>query len=43
LPEAVLMEPVMRTNVNFEIETVSADGIRLPFFRQTETSERRHF
>jgi len=26
------MAPVIRTNVDFQIEIVPADGIRLPFF-----------
>jgi len=37
------MAPVMRTNVDFPIEIVPADGIRLPFFLEAETSERRRF
>ena len=39
----VPMAPVMRTNVNFQIETGPADNIRPPFFLPAETSERRHF
>jgi hypothetical protein len=31
------------TNVDFQIEIVPADGIRLPFLLEAETSERRRF
>jgi len=31
------------TNVDFQIEIVPADGIRLPFYFEAETSERRRF
>ena len=31
------------TNIDFEIEIVHADGIRLLFFLEAETSVRRHF
>jgi hypothetical protein len=40
---AALMAPVVRTNADFQIEIVPADGIRLPFFLEAETSERRRF
>jgi len=35
--------PMIRTNVDFQIEIVPADGIRLPFLLEVETSERRRF
>jgi hypothetical protein len=38
-----LMAPVTRTNVDFQIEVVPTDGIRLPFLLGAETSERRRF
>jgi len=34
---------LMRTNVDFQLEIAPADGIRLPFFLEAETSERRRF
>jgi len=34
---------MLRTNVDFQIEIVPADGIRLPFFLEAETSEHRRF
>jgi hypothetical protein len=37
------MALVIRTNVDFQIEIVPADGIRLPFSLEAETSERRRF
>jgi hypothetical protein len=37
------MAPGIRTHVDFQIEIVPADGIRLPLFLEAETSERRRF
>jgi hypothetical protein len=37
------MRPVLRTVFDFEVEIVPADGIRLPFFLEAETSERHRF
>jgi hypothetical protein len=34
---------VIPTNIDFQIEIVPADGIRLPFSLGAETSERRRF
>jgi hypothetical protein len=42
-PKPVPMRPVIGTNVDFQIEIVPADGIRLPFLLGAETSERRRF
>jgi hypothetical protein len=39
-PKPVPMRPVIGTNVDFQIEIVR---IRLPFFLEAETSERRRF
>jgi hypothetical protein len=38
-----MLAPAMRINVDFQIEIVPADGIRLPFFLRTVTSEGRRF
>jgi hypothetical protein len=37
------MAPVIRTNVDLQIEILPSDGIRLPFFLQAATSEHRRF
>jgi hypothetical protein len=37
------MAPAIRSNVDFWTEVLPADGIRLPFFFEAETSERRRF
>jgi hypothetical protein len=41
--EPVQIAPVIRANVDSQIEIVPADGIRLPFISVAETSERRLF
>jgi hypothetical protein len=38
-----MVAPVIRTNVDFQIEIVPADGNRLPFFLEAATSEHRRF
>jgi hypothetical protein len=35
--------PAIRANVDFWFDIAPADGIRLPFFLEAETSERRRF
>jgi hypothetical protein len=35
--------PALSSNIDFQIEIVPADGIRLPFFLEAETSVRRCF
>jgi hypothetical protein len=38
-----MLSLLTRTNVDFQIEIVPADGIRLPFFLEAATSERCRF